>query len=56
MRWISENLGSILVFLVLVCIVVLIVRQLISDRKHGRSSCGSGCASCPMSGSCHRHK
>ena len=58
--WIEANLGSIAVVLILLAVVVLIVRQLILDRKKGRhscggscGSCGGGCAGCPMHGQCH---
>ena len=47
------NLGTLIVTLALAAIVGLIVFRLIRDKKRGKSSCGCGCADCPMSGSCH---
>lgn len=54
--WLQENLSTILVGLLLVVIVVFIVRTMIRDRKRGVSSCGAGCASCPMGSSCTKMK
>ena len=50
--WIMENIGTILITIVLAILVVLIVRSLVKDRK-GKSSCGGNCGHCPMGGSCH---
>ena len=54
--WITENIGTIVIALVLAVIVVCIVRSLIKDRKQGKSSCGGNCGHCPMGGSCHGGK
>ena len=53
---IADNLGTILVTLVLIGIVTAAVLQLRRDRKQGKSSCGCGCSSCPMAGSCRKGK
>ena len=53
MGWFTENLGTIIVSLVLIAIVALIVGKMIRDKKKGKSSCGCGCANCAMRGSCH---
>lgn len=50
--WIMENIGTILITIVLAILVVLIIRSLVKDRKQGKSSCGGNCGHCPMSGSC----
>ena len=50
--WIRDNLLTIGILLVLAAAVFAIVFSLIRDRKKGRSSCGSGCAHCPMAGKC----
>ena len=47
MNWISDNLGTILISLVLAAVVALIVRSLWKNRHQGCSSCGGSCASCP---------
>ena len=49
-----ENLGSLLVGALLLAVVAAVVRRMLKDHREGRSSCGSGCAYCPMSASCHR--
>ena len=54
--WLSENLGTIVISLMLIVIVALIIKGMISDKKKGRSSCGCGCSQCPMSGACHRRR
>lgn len=53
MGWFTENLGTIVVSLVLIAIVALIVGKMIRDKKKGKSSCGCGYANCAMRGSCH---
>ena len=36
--WIMENIGTILITIVLAVIVVLIIRSLVKDKKQGKSS------------------
>lgn len=52
--WLSENIGTIIVSLVLLLMVGAIIRGLIRDKKRGKSSCGCKCGHCPMSGSCRK--
>ena len=54
MQWLSENLGTLLIGGGLLALVILIIARLRADRRQGRNSCGAHCATCPMSGSCHR--
>ena len=56
MTWLSMILGNIVVLLILSAVVFAAARTIVSDRKQGKSSCGSHCGSCPMSGSCHNKK
>ena len=42
LHWISANLSTILITLVLIAIVVLIIRSLIRQKKQGKSSCAAG--------------
>lgn len=49
----TDNIGTVAVLAVLVAIVALIVVKMRRDKKSGKSSCGGGCAGCPMSGKCH---
>lgn len=52
--FLSNNLGTILVLLVVCALAVLAVVKMISDRKKGKSSCGCGCKNCPSAGVCHK--
>ena len=54
LQWISANIGTILISLVLLAVVALIIRSMMRDKKQGKSSCGAGCAHCAMHGQCHR--
>ena len=56
LAWISENLGTIIICAVLAAVVAAIIAYMIKNNKKGKSSCGCGCAGCPMSGSCHQKK
>ena len=56
LAWLSGNLAAILICAALIAVVAAIVAGLIRDKKRGKSSCGCGCANCPMSGACHREK
>lgn len=53
--WIAENIGTIIICLVLILIVALIIVKLIKDKKKGKTTCGNNCAHCAMAGSCHQH-
>ena len=55
LTWLSANLGTILVSLVVIAIVYGIIRKMWSDKKQGRSSCSHGCSNCAMHGQCHAH-
>ncbi len=56
LQWFTENAGTLIVSLLLVCMVGGILVHLHREKKRGRSSCGGGCGACPMSGTCHRQK
>ncbi|MDI9505790.1 MAG: FeoB-associated Cys-rich membrane protein [Clostridiales bacterium] len=49
LRWVSENLGTMLVALMLAGIVTAIVVKLRKDKKQGKSICSGNCGMC---GSC----
>lgn len=51
--WISQNIATIIISLVLLLIVGLIIYKLRKDKKAGKSSCGNNCAHCPSAGMCH---
>ena len=52
MKWLIENWTTLLVIAAIAALVALIIVKMVRDRRAGKSSCGCGCASCPMSGSC----
>ena len=52
MNWIAQNLGNIIVILILAVMVAGIVYVMLRNRKEGKNSCGCKCSSCPMSGKC----
>lgn len=54
LAWISENLATIIITLVLVAIVTAIIIAMRKDKKAGKSSCGGNCAHCAMAGKCHQ--
>ena len=48
-------MATVIISLILAAIVVSIILKIIKDKKAGKSSCGCGCSSCPMSGECHKN-
>lgn len=54
--FIVDNLGTILITVVLVTILAAIVVKLVRDKRKGKSSCGGNCAHCALGGSCHGGK
>lgn len=54
--FITENLGTIIITVVVVAILAAIVVKLVRDKRKGKSSCGGNCAHCAMGGSCHSEK
>ncbi|MCR5094611.1 MAG: FeoB-associated Cys-rich membrane protein [Lachnospiraceae bacterium] len=50
--WITGNLGTILITILLLLIVAGCIRSIIRDRKQGRSTCGGSCAHCKMCTAC----
>ena len=50
--WIAQNMGNIIVSLILILAVTGIILKLIKDKRAGRSSCGGNCAHCRMCHSC----
>ena len=56
LSWLSENIGTILVFITVAVIVLMICISMYKNKKSGKNSCGCGCQDCPMSDSCHKGK
>ena len=48
-------MGTIIISIILVAIVGSIIFKMAKDKKAGKSSCGCGCSSCPMSRECHKN-
>lgn len=48
-------MGTIIISLILLAIVASVIFKMIKDKKAGKSSCGCGCSSCPMSKACHKN-
>ena len=53
LAWVSENLSTIIVCAILAAVFAGVIRTVIKNKKKGKSACGCGCSSCPMSGSCN---
>ena len=56
LTWLSANIGTVLITLLLIALVAAIIVKLRKDKKKGVSSCGGNCAHCAMSGTCHQKK
>ncbi len=56
LAWLTENIATIIICAVLLAVVSAIIVSMIKNKKKGKSSCGCGCANCPMSGSCNPKK
>lgn len=50
MEWLTANMSTIVVSLILAVIVVLDIRKIMHDRRKGIKSCGMNCPGC--TGSC----
>ncbi|MCM1333869.1 MAG: FeoB-associated Cys-rich membrane protein [Bacteroides sp.] len=53
---ILDNLGTIVVGLILLAVVALILFGMRREKKAGKHSCGGGCAGCPGACFCHKEK
>ena len=51
--WLSANIGTIMITLILIAVVAAIILVMRRDKKNGKSACGGNCGHCPMGGSCH---
>ena len=50
----ADNLWTIIICAALLAIFAAVIVSLVKKKKQGKSSCGCGCANCPMSGACHK--
>jgi len=53
LAWLTDNLGTIIVSLILICIVTAVIVKMVKDKKSGKGSCGCDCEHCAMHGKCH---
>lgn len=53
LSWITANLATIIISILLIAIVCIIIAKMVNDKKQGKTSCGGDCGSC---GACHREK
>ena len=53
-EWIGKNLATIITLLIVLALVGGSIAILVRNKKKGRTSCGCGCANCPMAGKCHQ--
>ena len=56
MEWLSANMGTIVVSLILIAIVIWDIRKIINDRKKGIKSCGMNCPGRFLRGSEQKRK
>ncbi|MDE6149384.1 MAG: FeoB-associated Cys-rich membrane protein [Ruminococcus sp.] len=54
MSFIIENIGTIIIGLIVFVLIAGIVIKLVKDKRKGKTSCGCGCSNCPSSGICHK--
>ena len=52
MNWFADNIGTIVVLLILILVVSLIIVRMIRNHKQGKTSCGCGCEHCAMKKKC----
>ena len=50
MDWLMNNWGTIVVGLAVAAVIALIIINYVRKKKQGKSTCGCGCADCPMKG------
>lgn len=54
LKFLLDNLGTIIISAVLVAVVTVIVVRLVKNKKQGKTSCGCGCEHCENSKYCHK--
>lgn len=53
--FIVQNIGTIIVSIILIVIFALIIVFRVKAKKKGESSCGCNCLNCPSHGACHQN-
>jgi hypothetical protein len=54
LSWLLENIATVVISVLLVLTVAAVLYITVRSGKKGKSACGCGCGSCPMSGDCHK--
>lgn len=54
--WLAQNIGTILITLLLILVVGGIIFSMIRDKRKGKSTCGCSCANCKMCSACRQAK
>ena len=54
LQWLSQNLGTIIVSIILTLIVALVIFIMVRDKRAGKSTCSHSCGSCAMSAECQK--
>lgn len=54
--WLSENISSIIICVLLIALVVFIIERAVRNRRNGKASCTCSCGGCPMNGACNKNK
>ena len=52
--WLTQNIGTILVLLILIAIVAAVTVSMVRAKKKGHTSCGNGCAHSALHGTRHK--
>ncbi|MBR4759239.1 MAG: FeoB-associated Cys-rich membrane protein [Lachnospiraceae bacterium] len=50
--WLADNLGTIIVSIILIVAVAAALRSIIRNKKQGKTSCGGDCTHCMMQAGC----
>ncbi len=53
MDWLIQNIGTIIIAVIVFGVAGLIIAKYFRDKKKGKSTCSCGCADCPMKNKCH---
>ncbi len=54
LAWLSSNIGTIIVAVILAAVVGFVIARMAVDKKRGKSICGGNCAACALHGECHK--
>ena len=54
--WLYENIETIIICAILLAAVIAVIVSMVRKKKQGKSTCGCGCADCPMGDFCGNRK